>query len=75
MKLKLPNISICVITYNRAQEMLELLKSMKKLKNFSEIVQEVIVMNNNSSDDYTRVEEFIKEYPELKIKGLVTKYR
>lgn len=68
----MPTISICIITYNRAKELLELLQSLLILKNYKEVVEEVIVMNNNSTDDYSMVEAFINQHQECKIRYIVS---
>jgi GT2 family glycosyltransferase len=62
-----PCISICVLTYNREQELLELLYSMERLHNYKELVVEVILWNNNSSDNYDKAKQYIQAHPELKI--------
>lgn len=63
-----PSISICVLTYNREKELLELLESALKLDHYDRIVTEFILWNNNSSDNYDRAKAFIAGHPELKIR-------
>ncbi len=51
-------LSIIIITYNRAADMLELLHDIISLENIH-LLEEVIVLNNKSTDDYTGVSDFI----------------
>jgi GT2 family glycosyltransferase len=52
-------LSFIIITYNRPADMLELLKNISDLDSASDLLEEVIVVNNASSDDYTTVKGFI----------------
>jgi GT2 family glycosyltransferase len=45
--------------------MLELLQNISRLDKASELLEEVIVVNNASTDDYSAVREFISLHPEL----------
>ncbi len=54
-------ISFIVITYNRANDMLELVKNIANLHKAEELLQEVIIINNASTVDYSLVENFIQE--------------
>lgn len=62
-----PNLSICAISYNRCQELLDMLKSLKKLNHYAEIVKECIIMNNASTENYEPVRTFVNTHPELRI--------
>lgn len=61
-------ISILIITYNRPEDTLDLLKSLNAQNNIDELVGEILILNNNSSVSYTEIEEYIKEHPDLKVK-------
>jgi GT2 family glycosyltransferase len=52
-------LSFIIITYNRPDDMLELLKNISGLDKAAELLEEVIVVNNASTADYTAVKEFI----------------
>lgn len=61
------NLSILIITYNRPEDTLDLLKNMSQQEDYSESVGEVLLLNNNSSTSYHIVDEFIAEHPEMRI--------
>lgn len=52
-------ISFIIITYNRCVDTLELLQNICGLNNATSLLQDVIVVNNASIDDYDVVKEFI----------------
>ncbi len=54
------NIAIIIITYNRPEDMLALAKNIVSLDNKEALLEEVIIINNNSNKDYTPVKEFIE---------------
>src|SRR5688572_18326501 len=58
-------LSFIIITYNRPADMLELLKNISQLYKASELLQEVIVVNNASTSDYSEVKEYIKNTPSI----------
>lgn len=51
-------LSFIIITYNRPQDTLELLQNISQLQNAAELLQDVIVVNNASTDDYSLVKDF-----------------
>lgn len=59
-------ISLLIITYDRPDDLLDLLKSLSKQHNI-EVLKEVLILNNASTLSYRAVEEFISTHPELKI--------
>jgi GT2 family glycosyltransferase len=58
-------ISFIVITYNRPDDMYELVKNISYLQNADSLLQEVIIINNASTVDYSLVENFIKENKQI----------
>src|SRR5688572_12100559 len=52
-------LSFIIITYNRPADMLEPAKNISQLDKAAELLQEVIVVNNASKDDYSQVINFI----------------
>lgn len=60
-------IAIIVITYNRPADMLALLHNIATLDEKEALLEEVIVVNNASTADYSEVEEFIKKNPVLPV--------
>ena len=56
-----------IITYNRPEDALELLKNIAQLDAANELLEEIILVNNASSSDYTLVKSYIAENPQLPI--------
>ena len=52
-------LSFIIITYNRPADMLELLQNISGLDSASDLLEEVIVVNNASADDYSSVKNYI----------------
>lgn len=61
-------LSILIITYNRADDTLLLLRNLLQLKGFGQVVEEILLLNNNSEEDYSAIENFIETTPDSKIK-------
>ena len=47
--------------------MLALLYNISNLEHIENLVEEIIVVNNNSTANYSSVENFVKEHPQLPI--------
>ena len=56
-------ISFVIITYNRVADTLELLQNISSLDDAETLLQEVIVVNNASADDYTPVKNYVAQTP------------
>jgi GT2 family glycosyltransferase len=56
-------LSFVIITYNRPADMLDLARNITGLKKAEELLEEVIIVNNASAQDYTGVKLFIAENP------------
>lgn len=54
-------ISFIIITYNRVADTLELLQNICTLNKASDLLQDIILVNNASTDDYSVVKNFINE--------------
>ena len=52
-------LGFIIITYNRAADTLELLRNIRQLDKADELLQEVIILNNNSAADYGEVKKYI----------------
>ncbi len=52
-------IGFIIITYNRCSDTLELLKNIAGLDQATELLEEVILVNNASTDDYSEVKNYI----------------
>jgi|SRR6185437_3091431 len=58
-------ISFVIITYNRPGDALELARNISGLEGLDELVEEVVIVNNQSSVSYEPVEAFITAHPEV----------
>ncbi len=56
-------LSFIIITYNRPADMLELLQNISQLDHATALLEEVIVVNNASTEDYNEVKKYIAEHP------------
>jgi GT2 family glycosyltransferase len=57
-------ISIVLITYNRPDDMLELARNIGELSHL-DLLKEVIIVDNKSTESYEKVEKFISDNPQL----------
>lgn len=64
-------LSIVIITYNRPADMLELAKNIASLDHL-ELLAEVIIVNNRSSESYAEVERFIDQSPTVPFHYFIT---
>ncbi len=62
------NIAIIIITYNRPDDMLALAKNIANLDHKEQFLEEVIIVNNNSSKDYAPLKEFIENRKDINFK-------
>lgn len=63
----LPNISILIITYNRPDDTLALLKNLKKQEELTSCVGEILLLNNASTTPYDEVVDFIHKNKDVRI--------
>jgi glycosyltransferase involved in cell wall biosynthesis len=61
-------ISFIIITYNRAADTLELLQNISSLNNSTTLLQDVIVVNNASTENYDAVKNYISKTTSLPFK-------
>ena len=66
-------IAIIIITYNRPADMLALAMNIEKLRSKKELLEEVIIVNNNSTESYDAVKSFIQEHPSTPFKFIESK--
>ena len=62
------NLAFAICTYNRPADTLELLKNISQLDSAGELLEEVILVNNASNEDYTAVKNFIASTPTITFK-------
>lgn len=60
MSVTSPSLSILIITYNRCDDCLALLKNLEGQHQVNEFAGEILLLNNNSSDSYQPVLDFIR---------------
>lgn len=58
-------LSLIIITYNRPADMLELLQNIHGLDKAGYLLEEIIVVNNCSTEDYSKVKHYIQSTPTL----------
>lgn len=58
-------LSFVVITYNRAADTLALVQNIAQLDRATELLEDVILVNNASADDYTAAKNFIAANPQI----------
>lgn len=63
-----PNLAICVITFNRTDNIIALIHSVLQQEDYEQSVVEFLILNNGSNIDYSAVETLIAAHPRLKIK-------
>ncbi len=61
-------LAFAICTYNRPADTLELLKNISRLDRAEELLEEVILVNNASADDYSAVKNFISSTPAIPFK-------
>jgi len=64
-------ISLIIITYNRPDDLLDLLRSLRRQEDIH-LLKEVLILNNASTIPYTAVELFIDANPDLKVRYMVS---
>jgi len=63
-------LSIVIITYNRPEDALSLAENISNLQGLEELLEEVILVNNNSSVSYQSVESYFAAHPEVPFRYL-----
>lgn len=58
-------ISFVIITYNRPSDTLELLQNIASLDGAADLLHDIIVVNNASTQDYLPVTQYISQTPDL----------
>jgi len=60
-------ISILIITYNRPADLLALLVTLSTQNKLDEVLEEILILNNASTDNYDEVTAYAQSHPYLKI--------
>ncbi len=61
-------IGFVIITYNRPDDMLALAQNISQLSEVASLLEEVVIINNNSTSDYGAVQKFIQSHPDIPFK-------
>ena len=61
-------LSFIIITYNRLADMLDLARNISMLDNAQELLEEVIIVNNASTENYSSLVDFISQHPQIPFK-------
>ena len=64
-------LSLVIITYNRPDDALDLAGNISRLHGLEELVEEIILVNNQSSVSYKPLEDFIAAHPALPFRYVV----
>lgn len=65
-------LSFVIITYNRPEDALELVKNISGLKDLDQLVEEIIIVNNKSSVSYQPVQDFISAHSAIPFRYFMT---
>ena len=63
-------ISFVIITYNRPADLLALVQNIATLHRAEELLEDIIIVNNDSDVSYAETQAFIKAHPELPFRFL-----
>jgi GT2 family glycosyltransferase len=61
-------LAFIIITYNRPDDTVELLKNISQLDEAADLLEEIILVNNASTSDYSAVEDYIRLHKELPVR-------
>jgi GT2 family glycosyltransferase len=61
-------LSVLVVTFNRPDDLLELLQSLARQDQVDEALEEVLILDNGSTADYAEAWNFADAHPSLKIR-------
>ena len=61
-------LSFIIISYNRSVDLLELLKNISQLDEASQLLEEIIIVNNASTENYSEVRSFVNGQSSLPYK-------
>jgi GT2 family glycosyltransferase len=64
-------IDIIIISYNRPNDLLDLLKNIKELQDRETLLKEVIIINNKSTVSYDIVDEYISNNPSIPFRFII----
>ncbi|MGB4903296.1 MAG: glycosyltransferase family 2 protein [Saprospiraceae bacterium] len=62
------DISFAISSYNRADDLLDLLHNIMALDDFEEFIEDVVIINNGSTSSYAVVEDFVAQLDNPRVK-------
>ena len=65
-------ISILIITYNRPADLLELLINLGEQTGTNEVLEEILILNNASTEPYDEVVNYVNTHPQLKAQYILS---
>ena len=63
-------LSLLVVTFNRPCDLFDLLQSVADQESVGEVLEEMLILDNGTSVDYTQCWDFVRRHPELRIRVL-----
>jgi GT2 family glycosyltransferase len=63
-------LSVLVVTFNRPADLLDLFQSVAQQEGATEVLEEMLILDNGTSVDYARCWDFVERRPELPIRVL-----
>ena len=63
-------LSLLVLTFNRPADLFDLLQSVAEQDGAADVLEEMLILDNGTSVDYTRCWDFVQRHPELPIRVL-----
>ena len=63
-------LSLLVVTFDRPSDLLDLLRSVDEQEGAQDVLEEMLILDNGTSADYTQCWEFVKRHPELPVRVL-----
>jgi GT2 family glycosyltransferase len=63
-------LSLLVVTFNRPADLFDLLQSVAEQGSAPDVLEEMLILDNGTSVDYTQCWDFVKRHPELPIRVL-----
>jgi GT2 family glycosyltransferase len=61
-------LSLLVVTFNRPDDLLDLLQSVAEQEGVGDVLEEMLILDNGTSVDYTPCWDFVRRHPELPIR-------
>lgn len=60
-------LSLLIVTFNRPDDLLDLLESVARQEGVSELLEETLILDNGTTADYSRVWDYTQRHEQLKV--------